>query len=169
MANPYAFTKAHYFKSKLDLSYSDFQEDKKQKEKLINQFKQFNLKYTEISLRLDIKNFISFNYIRNQLIKLNKTYPNFTAEQIEVIIDLEITNDILEALEKKIIAGAGLDVYDIEPLPENHKLRFLPNALLLPHLGYVTKENYEIFYTQMAENLKAFKEGKPIRVIQMLN
>ncbi|NKA17651.1 MAG: D-2-hydroxyacid dehydrogenase family protein, partial [Alphaproteobacteria bacterium] len=46
---------------------------------------------------------------------------------------------------------------------------FLPNALLLPHLGYVTKENYEIFYTQMAENLKAFKEGKPIRVIQMLN
>ncbi|MEK0436462.1 MAG: hypothetical protein RLZZ530_427 [Pseudomonadota bacterium] len=77
--------------------------------------------------------------------------------------------DLVEALEKNIIAGAGLDVYDIEPLPENHKLRFLPNALLLPHLGYVTKENYEIFYTQMAENLKAFKEGKPIRVIQMLN
>jgi D-3-phosphoglycerate dehydrogenase len=77
--------------------------------------------------------------------------------------------DLVEALEKNIIAGAGLDVYDIEPLPENHKLRFLPNALLLPHLGYVTKENYEIFYTQMAQNLIAFKEGKPIRVIQMLN
>ena len=77
--------------------------------------------------------------------------------------------DLVEALEKNIIAGAGLDVYDIEPLPENHKLRFLPNALLLPHLGYVTKENYEIFYTQMAENLKAFKEGKPLRAIQMLN
>jgi D-3-phosphoglycerate dehydrogenase len=54
-------------------------------------------------------------------------------------------------------------------LPENHKLRFLPNAFLLPHLGYVTKENYEIFYSQMFENLEAFKEGKPIRVIQMLN
>jgi D-3-phosphoglycerate dehydrogenase len=77
--------------------------------------------------------------------------------------------DLVEALEKNIIAGAGLDVYDIEPLPENHKLRFLPNALLLPHLGYVTKENYEIFYSQMFENLQAFKDGKPIRIIQMLN
>ncbi len=77
--------------------------------------------------------------------------------------------DLIEALEKNIIAGAGLDVYDIEPLPENHKLRFLPNALLLPHLGYVTKENYEIYYSQMCENLQAFKDGKPIRVIQMLN
>jgi phosphoglycerate dehydrogenase-like enzyme len=77
--------------------------------------------------------------------------------------------DLVEALEKNIIAGAGLDVYDIEPLPENHKLRFLPNALLLPHLGYVTKENYELFYSQMFENLEAFKKGKPIRVIQMLN
>jgi phosphoglycerate dehydrogenase-like enzyme len=77
--------------------------------------------------------------------------------------------DLVEALEKNTIAGAGLDVYDIEPLPENHKLRFLPNALLLPHLGYVTKENYEVFYSQMFENLEAFKEGKPIRVIQMLN
>ena len=77
--------------------------------------------------------------------------------------------DLVEALEKNIIAGAGLDVYDIEPLPENHKLRFLPNALLLPHLSYVTKENYEIYYSQMRENLQAFKDGKPIRVIQMLN
>jgi D-3-phosphoglycerate dehydrogenase len=77
--------------------------------------------------------------------------------------------DLVEALEMNVIAGAGLDVYDIEPLPENHKLRFLPNALLLPHLGYVTKENYEIYYSQMFENLQAFKAGKPIRVIQMLN
>jgi D-3-phosphoglycerate dehydrogenase len=77
--------------------------------------------------------------------------------------------DLVEALEKNIIAGAGLDVYNIEPLPENHKLRFLPNAFLLPHLGYVTKENYKVFYSQMFENLEAFKEGKPIRVIQMLN
>ena len=71
MVRSYAFTKAHYFKSKLDLLDSDSQEDKKQKEKLINQFKQFNLKYTEISSRLDIKNFISVNSIRDQLIKLN--------------------------------------------------------------------------------------------------
>jgi phosphoglycerate dehydrogenase-like enzyme len=77
--------------------------------------------------------------------------------------------DLVEALEMNVIAGAGLDVYNIEPLPENHKLRFLPNALLLPHLGHVTKENYEIYYSQMFENLKAFSAGKPIRVIQMLN
>jgi D-3-phosphoglycerate dehydrogenase len=77
--------------------------------------------------------------------------------------------DLVEALEKNIIAGAGLDVYNIEPLPDNHKLRFLPNALLLPHLGFVTKENYEIFYSQMFENLEAFRDGKPIRMIQMLN
>jgi D-3-phosphoglycerate dehydrogenase len=77
--------------------------------------------------------------------------------------------DLVEALEKNIIAGAGLDVYSIEPLPENHKLRFLPNALLLPHLGYVTRENYQIFYSQMFDNLQAFKDGKPIRVIKMLN
>ena len=77
--------------------------------------------------------------------------------------------DLVEALEKNVIAGVGLDVYDIEPLPERHKLRFLPNALLLPHLGYVTKENYEIFYSQMFESLKAFKEGKTIREIFSIN
>ena len=75
-------------------------------------------------------------------------------------------NDLVEALKSNQIAGAGIDVYDHEPLPDNHKLRFLPNALLLPHLGYVTAENYSIFYTQMLENLEACVKGKPIRVIE---
>ena len=75
-------------------------------------------------------------------------------------------NDLVEALKSNQIAGAGLDVYDYEPLPDNHKLRFLPNALLLPHLGYVTAENYSIFYTQMLEDLEACVKGKPIRVIE---
>ena len=75
-------------------------------------------------------------------------------------------NDLVEALESNQIVGAGLDVYDHEPLPDNHKLRFLPNALLLPHLGYVTAENYSIFYTQMLEDLEACVKGKPIRVIE---
>ena len=75
-------------------------------------------------------------------------------------------NDLVEALKSNQIAGAGLDVYDHEPLPDNHKLRFLPNALLLPHLGYVTAENYTIFYTQMLEDLEACVKGKPIRVVQ---
>ena len=75
-------------------------------------------------------------------------------------------NDLVEALKSNQIAGAGLDVYDHEPLPDNHKLRFLPNALLLPHLGYVTAENYSIFYTQMLEDLEACVKSKPIRVIE---
>ena len=75
-------------------------------------------------------------------------------------------NDLVEALKSNQIAGAGLDVYDHEPLPDNHKLRFLPNALLLPHLGYVTAENYSIFYTQMLEDLEACVKGKPIRVME---
>tara|TARA_B100001029_G_C15049411_1_gene449583 strand:- start:914 stop:1864 length:951 start_codon:yes stop_codon:yes gene_type:complete len=73
--------------------------------------------------------------------------------------------DLVNALEDDVIAGAGLDVYDIEPLPQDHKLRFLPNALLLPHLGYVTEENYSKFYTQMVENLESCTKGKPNRVL----
>ena len=61
---------------------------------------------------------------------------------------------------------AGIDVYEKEPLPEGNKLRFLPNALLTPHIGYVTAENYSIFYTQMIEDLEACVNGKPIRVIE---
>ena len=74
--------------------------------------------------------------------------------------------DLLKALEDDVIAGAGLDVYDIEPLPQDHKLRFLPNALLLPHLGYVTEENYSIFFSQMIENLDSCLGGKPKRQLK---
>ena len=73
--------------------------------------------------------------------------------------------DLIKALEDESIAGVGLDVYDKEPLPQDHKLRFLPNALLLPHLGYVTVENYALFYSQMIENLESCLANKPIRTI----
>ena len=75
-------------------------------------------------------------------------------------------DDLIIALSTNEIAGAGLDVYEKEPLPENNKLRFLPNALLTPHIGYVTAENYNIFYNQMIEALEACVNGKPIRVIE---
>jgi D-3-phosphoglycerate dehydrogenase len=75
-------------------------------------------------------------------------------------------DDLTIALSTNVIAGAGIDVYEKEPLPSSHKLRFLPNALLLPHIGYVTAENYSIFYTQMIENLESCVSGKPIRVIK---
>ena len=75
-------------------------------------------------------------------------------------------DDLIIALSTNLIAGAGIDVYEKEPLPSNHKLRFLPNALLLPHLGYVTAENYSIFYKQMFENLESCVLNKPIRKIE---
>ena len=75
-------------------------------------------------------------------------------------------DDLIIALSTNVILGAGLDVYEKEPLPENNKLRFLPNALLTPHIGYVTAENYSIFYTQMIEDLEACVAGKPIRELK---
>ena len=75
-------------------------------------------------------------------------------------------DDLIIALSTNEIAGAGLDVYEKEPLPENNKLRFLPNALLTPHIGYVTAENYDIFYNQMIESLESCVNGKPIRIIE---
>ena len=79
----------------------------------------------------------------------------------------EIINekDLIYSLENDEIAGAGLDVYNQEPLAQDHKLRFLPNAFLLPHLGYVTVENYSKFYSQMIENLNSCVNNKPIRQI----
>jgi len=75
-------------------------------------------------------------------------------------------DDLIIALSTNVIAGAGIDVYEKEPLSEGNKLRFLPNALLTPHIGYVTAENYNIIYTQMIEDLEACTNGKPIRVIE---
>ena len=74
-------------------------------------------------------------------------------------------DDLVDALKNDTIAGAGLDVFSTEPLPQDHKLRFLQNALLLPHIGYVTAENYTKFYNQMMENLDSCLANKPIRVI----
>ena len=75
-------------------------------------------------------------------------------------------DDLIIALSTNEIAGAGLDVYEKEPLAESNKLRFLPNALLTPHIGYVTAENYHIYYSQMIESLEACVSDKPIRVIE---
>tara|TARA_B110000444_G_C18770857_1_gene562433 strand:- start:346 stop:1293 length:948 start_codon:yes stop_codon:yes gene_type:complete len=74
-------------------------------------------------------------------------------------------NDLVKALKDETISGAGLDVFDNEPLPPDHKLRFLPNAMILPHIGYVTAENYSKFYSQMMENLVACLGNKPIRTL----
>jgi len=74
-------------------------------------------------------------------------------------------DDLVQALKDEKITGVGLDVFDKEPLPQDHKLRFLPNALILPHIGYVTAENYSKFYLQMIENLESCGNNKPLRII----
>ena len=74
-------------------------------------------------------------------------------------------DDLVQALKNEKISGAGLDVFETEPLPQDHKLRFLPNALILPHIGYVTAENYSKFYLQMLENLETCINNKPVRII----
>ena len=72
---------------------------------------------------------------------------------------------LVEALRSERIAGAGLDVFDIEPLPKDHPLRTLPNTVLTPHMGYVTIETYRVFYGDAVENIRAFLEGSPVRVV----
>lgn len=72
---------------------------------------------------------------------------------------------LIEALETQRIAGAGIDVYDVEPLPADHPMRRLSNSVITPHLGYVTVDNYRVFYPKMVENIAAFLDGAPIRVL----
>lgn len=72
---------------------------------------------------------------------------------------------LLAALRERRIAGAALDVYDVEPLPADHPLRRLDNVLLTPHLGYVTEDTYRVFYRETVEAIGAFLAGAPVRVI----
>ena len=72
---------------------------------------------------------------------------------------------LVAALEEGRIAGAAIDVYDTEPLPESDRLRQVPNLLLTPHIGYVTEETMQIFYRQMLEAVEAYLAGQPIRLL----
>jgi phosphoglycerate dehydrogenase-like enzyme len=72
---------------------------------------------------------------------------------------------LLAALRSGSIAGAALDVYDVEPLPLSNPLRSAPNVVLTPHLGYVTEETYRVFYGDAAEDIVAFAQGSPVRVL----
>jgi phosphoglycerate dehydrogenase-like enzyme len=72
---------------------------------------------------------------------------------------------LIAALREGTISGAGIDVYDQEPLPRDHPLRDLRRAVLTPHLGYVTRGSYDVYYREAVEDVAAYLAGAPIRVI----
>jgi phosphoglycerate dehydrogenase-like enzyme len=72
---------------------------------------------------------------------------------------------MLAALRDNKIAGAGLDVFDVEPLPLDHPLRKMDNVVITPHLGYVSTQNYKHYFTGVVEGIRGFLDGKPVRVM----
>jgi phosphoglycerate dehydrogenase-like enzyme len=76
------------------------------------------------------------------------------------------TNALLDALEAGTIAGAGIDVYDTEPLPADHALRSAPRTVITPHLGYVTEDTYMVFFNDAVEDVLAWLAGDPVRVLE---
>ena len=73
---------------------------------------------------------------------------------------------LIAALQNKTIAGAGLDVFDIEPLPLDHPFRKMDNVVITPHLGYVSEQNYRKYFPDVVEDIRAWLDGKPVRVIE---
>jgi phosphoglycerate dehydrogenase-like enzyme len=73
--------------------------------------------------------------------------------------------DLIDTLERRVIAGAALDVYDEEPLRADHPLRRLENTVLSPHLGYVTHDTYRVFYAGVVEAIRGWLDGNPVRVL----
>ena len=73
---------------------------------------------------------------------------------------------LIEALSEKRIAGAGLDVFEIEPLPPDHPFLNLSNVVVTPHIGYVTREGFEIYFRDACEDVSAWLSGNPIRVLE---
>ncbi|PNA06969.1 MULTISPECIES: D-2-hydroxyacid dehydrogenase family protein [unclassified Pseudomonas] len=72
---------------------------------------------------------------------------------------------LIKALQKQRLGGAALDVFDQEPLPTLHPFRTLDNVLATPHVGYVSRQNYELFFSQMIDNIQAWSAGEPIRLL----
>jgi D-3-phosphoglycerate dehydrogenase len=73
---------------------------------------------------------------------------------------------LIAALQNKAIGGAGLDVFDVEPLPLDHPFRKMDNVVITPHLGYVSEQNYRKYFPDIVEDIRAWLDGKPVRVIE---
>ncbi|MGA8079282.1 MAG: NAD(P)-dependent oxidoreductase, partial [Xanthobacteraceae bacterium] len=72
---------------------------------------------------------------------------------------------LIAALRDKKIGGAGLDVFDVEPLPLDHPFRKMTNVVITPHLGYVSEQNYHGYFTGVVEDIRGFLDGKPVRAM----
>jgi D-3-phosphoglycerate dehydrogenase len=72
---------------------------------------------------------------------------------------------LLAVLSENRIAGAGLDVFDVEPLPLDHPFRKMDNVVITPHLGYVSQQNYRNYFSDVVNDIRAFLDGAPVRLI----
>jgi D-3-phosphoglycerate dehydrogenase len=72
---------------------------------------------------------------------------------------------LISVLQQRKIAGAGLDVFDIEPLPLDHPYRKMDNVVITPHLGYVSEQNYRRYFADAVDDIRGFLDGKPMRVL----
>jgi D-3-phosphoglycerate dehydrogenase len=97
----------------------------------------------------------------NELALMKKTAYLVNTSRGPIVDDAAL----IAALREKRIAGAGLDVFDVEPLPIDHPFRKLDNVVLTPHLGYVTAQNYRAYFAGMVDDIRGFLDGKPVRVL----
>lgn len=118
---------------------------------------------------LETSDFVSIHLVLSERTKgligkkelqLMKTSAYLINTSRAAIVDQEA---LIKALQENWIAGAGIDVFEMEPLPKNHPFRILPNVLATPHLGYVTEQNYSVYYREAVEDIQAFLNGSVLR------
>jgi phosphoglycerate dehydrogenase-like enzyme len=105
----------------------------------------------------------SYGYVGRDELALMKASAYLVNTSRGPVVDEQA---LIDALRSKRIAGAALDVFDSEPLPSDHPFRSLPNTVLSPHIGYATTDSYRVNFALVVEDLRAFLEGSPIRVIE---
>ncbi|HCE76752.1 MAG TPA: hydroxyacid dehydrogenase [Dehalococcoidia bacterium] len=145
------------------IAWSENLTDKKARDK--------NARYVELNTLMSESDFISIHTVLSERtlglidsskLRLMKKSSFIVNTSRGPIID---ESALVEVLENAQIAGAGLDVFDLEPMPSEHPLVTSSRTIITPHIGYVTEETYKIFYEQTVECVTAFLNRKPVRVL----